>query len=277
MITTTIDLGGLAFEDETRAGWAFSALTDWWGQVDDKTPVTERPQGHGAFPVSRSLRSSRAMAFRAVYVGASQAALENAVDELSAIGAEGPVRMTVTTPAGATWRTVSVEATPFEDHRGRKNGAVAVDLVARDSRRYADAEWVSTAPPDSGGGLVWPVVWPAVWPGGGSPGRVALVNSGRAPSAPMFRLLGGFSSALITCVETGERIGFDRPIPVGSTVDIDVAGRRAMIDGQSDVSRWLRWREWGDVPPLSTRRFQFDVAGPSGSPMLQGRVFPAWW
>ena len=275
---TTIDIAGITFSDFATNGWVFEGLTDWFGQTDDKVGVTERPQGHGAFQVTKSLRASRAVSFRAHYLGDSQAEVEDAVDRLAAVGAEGPVTVTVNAANGATSRLVSVVTSAVEDVlTGESTGTVAVDMIARDPRRYADAGWVETSPPEAGGGLVWPVVWPATWPGGGSSGRVTLVNSGRAPSAPTFRLLGGFSSALITCVETGERIGFDRPIPVGSTVDIDVAGRRAMIDGQSDVSRWLRWREWGDVPPLSTRRFQFDVTGPSGSPMLQGRVFPAWW
>ena len=275
---TTIQLDTVTFSDFALSGWVFEGLKDWFGQTDDKMGVTERPQAHGAFQVSKSLRSSRAISFTANYLGESQAEVENAVDQLAAIGAEGPVTIIVDAANGPTSRLVSVETSAVEDVlTGEITGTVSVDMIARDPRRYADAAWVETGPPEAGAGLVWPLVWPLIWPGGGSSGRVALVNSGRAPSAPTFRLLGGFTSALITNVETGERIGFDRPVPVGSTVEIDVAGRGAKIDGQSDVSRWLRWREWSDVPPLSTRRFQFDVTGPVGSPMLQGRVFPAWW
>lgn len=275
---TTIQLGTITFSDYALNGWVFENLKDWFGQTDDKMSVTERPQSHGAFQVTKSLRSSRAPGFTAHYLGESQAEVESAVDELAAVGAQGPVTITVDAANGPTSRLVSVETSAVEDIlTGEITGTVAVDMIARDPRRYADAAWVETGPPEAGSGLVWPVVWPAIWPGGGSSGRVALVNSGRAPSAPTFRLLGGFSSALITNVDTGERIGFDRPTPVGSVVEIDVAGRRATIDGQSDVSRWLRWREWSDVPPLSTRSFQFDPVDPVGSPKLQGRVFPAWW
>lgn len=277
MISTTIQLGTLTFEDVTFSGWAFRDLVDWWGQVDDKMPVNERPQAHGAFSVGKSLRSSRAISFTAQFIGTSQAQMENAVDELAAVGAEGPVQMRVTTPAGSSWRTVSVEASPLADHHGRSIGIVNVDCVARDSRRYADASWLSTPPPTEGAGLEWPVVWPAVWPGGGIDGRVALVNTGRAPSAPSFQLKGGFDTATITCMETGARIGFDRYVPPGSTVLIDTATRRAVIDNQSDVSRWLRFREWETVPAATTRTYQFDVTGASGSPTLEGRVFPAWW
>lgn len=276
-MNTTITLGGITFPETTRAGWMFDGLKDWWGQVDDKTPVSERPQGHGAFPVARAVRSSRAVSFNAVYLGGTQADVEDAVDALSAVGAEGPVRMTVTTPAGSSWRTVSVETSTFTDHQGRTVGRVAIDCVARDPRRYADSSWAETGVPSAGGGLVWPVVWPAVWPGGGADGRLVLSNSGRAPSAPAFRLGGGFGSATITCLETGARFGIDRTVPSGSVVEVDTANRRAVIDGQSDISRWLRYREWEVIPAGSSRTFQFDVTAPAGNPRLEGRVFPAWW
>lgn len=63
------------------------------------------------------------------------------------------------------------------------------------------------------------------------------------------------------CLETGARIGFNRSVPVGSEVVIDTANRRATIDGQSDVSRWLQFREWELVPAGASRTFQFDATG----------------
>lgn len=274
---TTIDLDGIVFRDFATSGWVFSDLVDWQGLTDDKVPVNERPQGHGAFATSRSLRTSRAISFTATYLAESESELEDAVDALAAVGADGPVRVEVQTDRGVTWRTVTVQASKLSDPKGAAEGAVAVDMIARDPLRYADADWDETGPPVPGSGLVWPVVWPAVWPGGGSDGRVTLTNSGRAPSAPVFQLVGGFDSATITCVETGARIGFDRMVPVGSVVEIDAGTYRATIDGQSDVSRFLRWREWELVPGLSARSFQFDPVGASGAPVLRGRVFPAWW
>jgi hypothetical protein len=93
----------------------------------------------------------------------------------------------------------------------------------------------------------------------------------------VFRLYGGFSTALITSVETGARIGLDRLVPAGSVVTIDTAQHAATIDGQSDVSRWLRWREWELIPGGESRTYQFDATVPVGSPILEGRVLSAWW
>jgi len=261
-------------------GWFFSDLIDWWGQTDDKYDVTERPQAHGAFSASRSLRSSRAPSFKASFVATSTIDVEAAYDDLSSIGAEGAVEMIVSTPAGSSSRLVTIESVGAEDNHGNRWGTVSVDCIARDPRRYAvsgDVPWESTGPASSGVGRTWPAIRPLVWPMGGSSGRVTLTNSGRAPSAPQFRLVGGFSSVLITSAETGARIGFDRPVPVGSVVTIDTERHVATIDGQSDVSRWLRWREWELVPAGESRSYQFDVSGADGSPVLEGRVLSAWW
>lgn len=279
MITTTIELGGITFEDVAFDGWSFTGLTDWWGQTARKGGVEERPLADGAFEESTVLRSSRAISFVAQYIGGAQADAENAFDDLAAVGASGPVEMIVRTPAGASARRVTVENVEPVDHRGRRFGQIAVDLIARDPRRYAlgaDVPWLTSGPPSPGLGRTWPAVWPLIWPGGGSSGRIALTNVGKASSAPQFRLLGGFSTAMITCVETGSRIGFDRFVPAGSVVEIDTSNHTATIDGQSDVSGWLRWREWEMVPAGETRTFQFDVTDAVGSPQLEGRVLSAW-
>lgn len=277
---TTITLDGIEFADWAISGWVFSDLVDWFGQTANKIGVTEHPQAHGAFVPSRALRSSRAISFTANYLGETVEDVENAWDALAAVGAEGPVTIRVDAPSGSTERLVTVSTSQMTDHHGEPTGQVAVDMIAYDPRRYAVASlvpWVQTGPPSAGNGLVWPAVWPLIWPGGGASGRVTLTNAGTAPSAPQFRLHGGFSSALVTCVETGARIGLDRLVPSGSVVYLNTADRRATIDGQSDVSRWLRWREWELIPAGEFRSYQFDVSAPVGSPILEGRVLSAWW
>lgn len=262
------------------AGWGLVELEGWFGLSDNKVPVNERPQADGAFSTSRVLRTSRVVSFRAEFATASQGDRESAVDALSAFGAKVPVSMIVDGPGGRSARAVTVESVQYLNPSGVGLGLVAVDCIAHDPRRYAvsaDVPWQSTGPASSGVGRTWPAIRPLVWPMGGSSGRITLTNSGKAPSAPQFRLVGGFSSVLITSAETGARIGFDRPVPVGSVVTIDTERHVATIDGQSDVSRWLRWREWELVPAGESRSYQFDVTGAVGSPVLEGRVLSAWW
>lgn len=274
-----IYLDSVEFSDFATSGWVFENLVDWFGLTDDKSPNDERPQGHGSFPVGSSLRSSRAVSFKASYLGVSAAEVEEAVSVLSSVGAEAPVLMRVDDNNRSTWRWVTVASAGFEDNFQASEGVVNVDVIARDPRRYADAAFARTGPPTAGAGETWPVIWPMVWPGGGTNGRIAIVNSGRAPSSPTFRLGGGFDSAVVTCIETGDRLGIGRVIPSGALVEIDSINRRALYDGDpdADISRWLQFREWADVPGGATRTYQLDVTNPIGSPYLDGRVFPAWW
>jgi hypothetical protein len=260
--------------------WEFSDLIGWQGLTDDKYPPIERPQAHGAFEPEESLRSRRPISFSARAVSSEREIAESYIDSLSAIGASAPVEMILETDSGRSSRRVSVVAVTPKDRRNRSVASVDVDLLAADSRRYAlseDVPWVETDPPSSGTGLVWPAAWPLTWPGSGSTGRIELFNSGKAPSAPEFQLLGGFATALVTCVETGARIGLDRPIPDGAVASIDTAEHSASLDGQASISRWLRWHEWELVPPGETRTYQFDATGTTGAPKMRGRVRPAWW
>lgn len=261
-------------------GWEFWDLLDWRGLPGSKGRQDDRPNAHGSFPTDRDWRVAKVISFRARFIGVSLEQTENAIDELAALGAELPVLMTVASPAGTTARLVRVSTIKPMDGNSRRFASVAINVTADDPLRYApesEVPWQRTGPPSAGLGLVWPAVWPLTWPGGGDSGRVVLTNVGKAASAPVFRLQGGFSSALLTCAETGSRIGLDRPVPAGSVVEISVADRTATIDGQSDLGRWLRWREWELVPPGESRSFQFDVTDPSGSPILEGRVLSAWW
>lgn len=260
--------------------WEFADLDGWRGKTDDKVETRERPQAHGAFSASRSLRTARSISMTARFVGASRAATERALDALDALGAEGPITMTVAEDSGATSRVVTIRRSPVLDRRSREIGSVSLDVSARDPRRYTplvDAQWFETGPVAAASGLTWAAPWSLSWGSGAPTGRITLANTGRAPSAPRFQLAGGFASALVSCAETGARIGFDRPVPAGSVVEIDTATHRAILDGLSDVSRWLRWREWELVPPRTSRTYQLDVTGAAGSPLLRGMVRSAWW
>lgn len=269
----------IVFPSMNTHGWYFHELRGWYGQTGNKVPSDERSQAHGAFQRSRSLRTSRAITFKVGYRDGTPAEVEQAALELASLGADGPVTVIVEDALGRSQRRVSVDSIDDTDATRWYTGDSTVGLVADDPRRYAiesEVPWLQTGPPSVGIGRTWPAVRPLVWPTSGSSGRITLVNGGTAASVPQLRLRGGFDSALITCAETGARIGFDRPVPEGSYVDIDTEEHRASIDGQSDVSRWLRWREWELIPAGQSRSFQFDVIGGAGTPLLEGRVLSAW-
>lgn len=262
---------------DTDSPYLLTGIRGWFDGVDMRRDKTPRPRQRGMFR-SDGYQGGRVVSLELEVRTESRAEQHDALLVLAALLADGSYSTLTVEEAGDTW-SIEVGRDGEPDVIIDLYGVLAtvrLQFWAPDPLWYREGVWQETAPPSDGAGLVWPVVWPAVWPGGGNPGRISLANSGLAASAPVFRLVGGFTSALITCTDTAARIGFDRVVPEGSYVDIDVAARSATINGQSDVSRWLRWREWETVPPETTRTYQFTAVGASGSPLLRGKVNSAW-
>lgn len=272
-----VTVGGVVFDGDD-SDILLTSFTGWGDGASMRRTRQPRSRAHGEFS-EQGYQSGLSVGLEAELYTSSVDAQDALLKQVVGILADGSYgTMTVESGSETLWAVVGREGQPLitRDMYGIL-ARVRLQFSSPDPRRYQAGTWQETAPPSDGAGLVWPVVWPAVWPGGGNPGRISLVNSGTAPSSPVFRLVGGFSSAVITCTDTAARVGFDRVVTAGSYVDIDVANRTATINGQSDVSRFLRYREWEEVPAERTRTYQFDPVGASGSPLLRGRVDPAWW
>lgn len=271
-----VTVGGVTFDGDD-SDYLLTSFTGWGDGASMRRERVPKPRAHGEFAAD-GFQTGMSIGLEAELYTTSVDAQDAAVDEVVAILADGQYgTMTVQSGSSTLFAEVSRQGQPQvqRDLYGIL-ARVRLQFSSDDPRRYAAGAWQETAPPTAGDGVVWPLVWPLVWPGGGNPGRVSLTNTGKAPSAPRFQLVGGMGSAVITCIDTGARIGFDRAIASGQTVEIDVANRRATQDG-NDVSRWLRYREWQEVPAGSTRRYQVAVTSPSGSPLLRGKVDSAWW
>lgn len=279
MSTKTIYLGPLEFSGSEGPGWSFRELKGWFGATQNKERTEERPSSHGAAPRARVLRSGRGLQFDARFKGRTAADVEDAFDILAAVGAEGPVEMRVSSDGAETWRMVTIERSLPDEPHGLASAWASIEVFSADPRRYADAIFQRVGAPTPGKGVTWPRRWPQTYPGGGATGRLPLTNSGRAPSPATLRIGGGFDSALIAHIETGARVGFDRPVPSGDFIEIDVRNRRALYNGipGSDVSRSLQYREWRDVPARATSTYQLDVTAAQGDPYLEGKVHSAWW
>lgn len=274
-------VGGLVL-DGTEAATTYTigddGLRGWFDGVASRLNQDELTNRDGLVD-ARGYLSGRMVTIEGLVLTSTPAQQEEARRALSSVLADGgAARLTVRAPAGEKFAMVRRVGEPsFVTQVWGRRVAYQVQFLARDPRRYADAPFASTAPPSTGQGETWPLTWPRVWPSGGTNGRITLDNSGETSSpAVTFRLHGGFATATITCVETGARVGFTRPIPEGDFVEIDVEQRRALYNGSSDVSRWLAFREWEQVPARSTRAYQFDVTNPSGTPFMEGRVLSAW-
>jgi len=274
---TTIILGTMVFPDCATSGWSFNGLVDWYTLPDNKMPVTERVQGHGAFGADVSWRSSAAISFTALFIGQSHTNLVKAQEHIAAVGATGPVRMTVIDAVRTTSRMVSVETTKVPDSHGRDTLTFNLDCLARDPRRYSDPVVTETGLPTAGGGLTFPTVFPTDFGPPGNPGRIEMVNLGTAPVAPILHIVGGLGSFELIEIMSGRRLASHRPVPPGSTVALNLRTRRAVIDGQSDITGFLSSPQWWDVSPGATSVVQFNGTHPTGTARLRGSMESGWW
>ncbi|QAB18794.1 hypothetical protein Leucomu_13530 [Leucobacter muris] len=272
-------LGTVQMPDHADRGWGFKSLEGWFDLSSDKTERRERPTAHGSFRARRSLRSSLGITVEAHFLATSPAELVAEQDRIGALGADAPILMLVTDHVRTTEREVRVIDVDVPSYRGRKHNLITIELSADDPRRYSVGdEWVSARlREDASGGLTWPARWPLVWgTGSGSDGRLTLTNHGQKASAPSYRLYGGFSAAEMVRIDTQQRVGIDLIVPYGSYVEIDFRTRRAMLDGQSDVSRYLTWRQWWTVEAGEQVTVQAEYDAPGVGAYYAGRVRSAW-
>lgn len=277
---TRIQLGPITFEEgPVGLGWFFNTLKDWYGLTDDKMTAEELPQGHGAFDVNVSWRSAAVPSFTAGYLGKSHADLLGAIEDLSTVGATGPVLMTVTDALRTTSRRVSVRAITPPDTHGLSRLQIPIDALARDPRRYGPA--IPSGPtslPTSGTGVAFPIAFPADYGAPGDPGQNVMSNTGKAPTAPLLAVSGGLGSVDLKEIGSGRRLVYNRPVAPGTTLYFDNRSRRAYIDvPENDVTGFMDLREWWEIAPGATSTVQFNGTQPVGTPTLTGFTQSAWW
>lgn len=274
-----IQIGHMLFPERAERGWFFNEVEGWDGATDNKNGATEKPDGHGSFTRTRVRRSSRPMSVKVGFLGACREDMIFARNELSALGAEGPVLMTVMGEDGPSSRIVTVEHSDLPDWHGRlRVDDLAIDLLADDPRRYGTPVTDETGLPQLGTGLVWPMVYPLDWGLPGDPGRLVLQNTGSAPAFPILRAYGGFTTATLTDVGTGRRLILDRPVPVGQWAEFNARTEQVLLNGESAVpAMYLTSREWWSVPPGGRVEIQFNATGADGTPVLMGELRPTWW
>ena len=279
----TFEAAGITFYGSPQAdgfGFYFSDLTDWYGVPGSKSPVNDRPQANGAFGIADDWRQSAAISFKAFYSGANRAdMLRNQNVLTGAFGTGHPVTATFTDELGPTSRVVSIRNARPADTKGQSVVVFDVDMIAPDPLRYGPVQVASTGLPTSGGGLAYPVTYPIGYGTPGNPGRITVSNPGTADTYSLLEITGGMSGGFeLTEITTGRVNRFVRPVPVGSTVVLNLRTGRASLNGPSDVTQyWTRQERWS-VPDGGTREIQFNAIGAiTDSPTLTAKTSPAFW
>lgn len=264
---------------------AQDGLVDWDALPNSKQDIRERPQADGSFAIAMDWRQSLAFSVMGVFVGSSRAEVQAAKQLLkSACGRGKPATVSVTDADGSMRRTASVRSMAPDPDGGGNAFTFAVDLVAFDPHMYGPDRVMTTGVPASGGGLLFPLgtTPTAYWDFGadGTSGRVSFTNEGTAPAWATLSATGGMDGGFsATDVTTGQTVTFARPIPVGSTVQINQRTGRAWIDSPgNDVSGYITGASaFFAVGPGETHQIQFAALGTvTGTPQFTLTAAPAY-
>jgi hypothetical protein len=277
---TVVNFGGISFDDAAVSGWALSRLTGWYDAAPSRRTLRDRPQADGAFGSTRYYRGARVVSVEGSWSGSSLASAYSARETLSAVQASGASSpFEVVDELGTRSSSVELIAAPTaDDGLYQPFFRFAFDVVAADPRKYGAEAVVTTGLPSSGSGLTYPIGYPVSYGTAGDPGRVTVVNAGTVETFSTFEVSGGLTGGFeLKDIGSGRRLRFEREVPLGSSVFLNVRTGRAYLDiPANDVTGYLTVREWWSVPAGVSQQIQFSGLGtPSGVPTLTARTKPA--
>ncbi len=282
-----VHIGDLTFDAEGTSGFIYTKLQGWLSSPPMRAVVEDRPNGDGAFDVSRDYRGARVITFDGGLVGATtEDAEENFFNAFAGIQASGePITFSVERDWGTRSCTVSLQNVAEVEAIG--DGLVAgvsAQFVARDPVKYGPEVDYSTGLASGGGGLEYELyeggAGGALYYGAlGNLGRVTVTNSGTADTWPVFEVAGELTTGFyIQSLNDGSVLRYDRVVPAGSTVTIDSRTGSVLVDGVSDASTYLTRDQFFPIPAGSSVQIQFNaISTSSGNPMMTVTARSGWW
>lgn len=271
----SVTLHGYADMPDPFVGLVASAVNGWRGLPGARGEGDLIPGGQGSYQSTKVLREPRSIEVRGAAVARSEHEAVAMIDALEFAVGSAPVDMWVHDSQGAWRRRVEVESVQVVGAYNRDRIRFVVDAIAADPRRYRETEQlgpVRLARKD--GGLVLPSEFP--WSFGSmSGGYLDIQNSGTVPMFPVLVASGGFTSVRISDLHSGRNLEFGAVAP-GDSVRFDSRSKRAHV-GNVDVTRDITRRGWIEIPPRSTHRITFKVAGAVGSPQLSASFQIGAW
>jgi len=281
MITAALD--GVTFSTvRGDAMCTIASLSGWFGPPPEKTRVNERPNANGAFGQEVFYRSARPIMFTGLMLTSEQGIEQ--WEKLSAILSEGAPRLlTVTDQKGPKSALVKVlggtsDLIPLADG----TASYVLSLLAFDPVKYGPVRSQTTGLPVEGGGLEYPLHDPAgalFYGANGELGRVEVSNGGTAKTFPVVTVTGGMAAGFfVQRLDTGQVVRYDRVVPLGTDVRIDMRTGAVVVDGTSDGSTYLSRSEFFGIEPGANFAVQFNALGSTtGTPTMTIETQDGFW
>lgn len=284
MPTVTID--GLTFHggSDADSGYVYSDLQGWYSGAPVRAPLEDRPNADGAFGLEVVYRSARPLRFTGALLGDdAQSAQAELWEAFAAIQSDGrPIEITVVDVTGTKSVTCTLSGTPTVSKLNDWSAEVEASFLCFDPVKYGPARFAVTGLPVEGGGLEYPLHDPAgalFYGANGELGRVELVNNGTARTFPVVTVTGGMADGFfIQRLDTGDVVRYDRVVPLGTDVRVDMRTGAVVVDGTSDGSSSLSRSDFFGVEPGASFSVQFNALGAvTGTPTMTVETRDGFW
>lgn len=285
---TTLTWRGLTIQGTRLSRHWVASLEGWEDLPATSSNSQPRLSGHGSFGGAVRASERVVVATGRVSIPAERDVLLREIQAVMTLSDSSLTEDLTIENAGRTL-TAGASLTRFRVSMENWSAGVfgwAAEWVCPDPLRYGAAIVESTGFATSTGGLQFPLFTDGTTGVGfldfgepGTSGRVTLTNPGTAAASPQFAVDGpvpdeGFD---IACVETGERITFSEGVAAGSTVVLDSATGRVLLNGDADKSGSLTQADWFTIPPGGTRTVAFLSRGTTSDANMTVTVKPPWW
>jgi hypothetical protein len=252
-----------------------------WDDLDDVDTSLDSPRGrgHGDIPGDLYARARIVTVRGAITNRARRDELAQAI--LAVTPVTSPVE-DLTIDTLGQWLTAGARlvrrSLPVEEDYASGHIPFALAWRCPDPRRYGAERTASTALPDGGGGLSYPLSYPLDYGTPGVTGRITLANPGTADAPILLGITGGLTAGFEVSA-SGQRLRYPTPVPAGQTIDIDTDTGTVLIEGTADRRGELTVADWLLIPAQSSLTVQFTSLGGARDPnaRLTARWKPTYW
>ena len=276
----TVSLGTLLLGAVDSAGVAWYLGADGlqgWDAPDTRTQYADRQADHGSWAGPTYL-TSRVITLAGTVVAPSQAALDLALDQLSAACSLTDTLLTVgeTVPKQAVVRR---SGRPLMKRETNTIASWSVMVTAADPRRYSTVlQTASTGLPTAGAGISLPITLPVVIPAGTASGQLTLTNAGSISTRPVFTITGPVTTPTILVQypdSTVRQLVYSDTLNLGDVLTIDTDTHSVVLSGPVSRRRYLSGT-WPEVPLTSSVTVQWTAASYDPAALLTATCRSAW-
>jgi hypothetical protein len=270
---------GLNTIDANGTRWRVMKFTGWHGTSDTTLAPLQKTRQSGA-TAGDSFSAGRTMTLSGLIVSQSAAQHSFDLDSLNAAIPRTPTLMQVSESGRIRWAMVSRYGKIDTQKVNQWTSTYAVQVFAKDWRKFGTPLTGTTLLPASSGGFSYPgFAFPYSIPAVSTSGQVALTNPGNETGPVVARVDGPATGPSITHQGSQSALTFASSLVLGTGefLLIDMEKKTVLANGQPGASRngFITNRGWSGFDP-GPNTWQFQAISYNASSQLTVTATPSW-